>query len=251
MDWVRRRAGSLLGLGLIGGLVWTTVVTLSSPGWYDPGEDCARKLGVGDGTVRTSWFPPSASCVSGGEVHQYMSTTRSVVLSVVGVLLLIVLVPGLILTVQRLTGDPGPIRPGTDEAGAAVDLKRRRRSHLMWGALDMGVAFAVVTFFSVAGIIFGGLPGGILSIVATLAGVSGFGTLLDRHMGPLPSSALDSRRRGTIAGISTYGVVFAATAVSGQLPFFRFWAVPLGAVAYAVIVAVQWARVPAPAGQPV
>lgn len=239
MDWVRRRAGSLLGLGLIGGLVWTTVVTLSSPGWYDPGEDCARKLGVGDGVVRTSWFPPSASCVSGGEVHQYMSTTRSVVLSVVGVLLLVLLVTGLILTVQRLTGDPGPIRTAAD-----ADVKRRRRSHLMWGALDMGVAFAVVTFLSVAGIVFGGLPGGILSIVATLAGVSGFGTLLDRHLGPLPSNALDSRRRGTIAGISTYGVVFAATAVSGQLPFFRFWAVPLGAVAYAVIVAVQWTRAP-------
>ncbi|HET6739976.1 MAG TPA: hypothetical protein VFH76_13610 [Kribbella sp.] len=243
MDWVRRRAGSLLGLGLIGGLVWTTVVTLSSPGWYDPGEDCARKLGVGDGVVRTSWFPPSASCVSGGEVHQYMSTTRSVVLSVVGVLLLVLLVTGLILTVQRLTGDPGPVRPAAD-----ADLKRRRRSHLMWGALDMGIAFAVVTFLSVAGIVFGGLPGGILSIVATLAGLSGFGTLLDRHMGPLPSSALASRRRGTVAGISTYGVVFAATAVSGQLPFFRFWAVPLAAVAYAVIVAVQWSRVPVRVG---
>lgn len=246
MDWVRRRAGSLLALGLIGGLVCTTVVTLSSPGWYDPGEDCARKLGLGDAVPRTSWFPPSASCVSGGEVHQYMSTTRSVVLSVVGVLLVVVLVTGLILTVQRLTGDHGPVRTAAD-----LDLKRRRRAHLLWGALDMGVAFAVVAFLSVAAIVFGGLPGAILSIVATLAGVSGFGTLLDRHMGPLPSSALESRRRGTIAGITTYGVVFAATAVSGQLPFFRYWAVPLAAVAYAVIVAVQWSRVRAPEEQAV
>ncbi|RZT20063.1 hypothetical protein EV649_3204 [Kribbella sp. VKM Ac-2569] len=58
MDWVRRRAGSLLGLGLIGGLVWTTVVTLSMPGWYAPGEDCARKVGAVDAVARTSWFPP-------------------------------------------------------------------------------------------------------------------------------------------------------------------------------------------------
>ncbi|GAA3136110.1 hypothetical protein JOF29_001266 [Kribbella aluminosa] len=241
MDWVRRRAGSLLGLGLIGGLVWTTVVTLSQPNWYDPGQDCARRTGAMDAVPRTSWFPPSASCVSGGEVHQYMSTTRSVVLSVLGVLLLIVLAAGLILTVQRLTGEPGPLRTGD-----GVALGRRRRSHLAFGALDMAVAFALITFLNAVAIVFGGLPGGVLVIVTSLAGLSAFGTVLDRHMGPLPSTALDSRRRGTVAGVATYGVVFAATAVSGQLPFFRFWAVPLGAVTYAVIAGVQWTRTSQP-----
>ncbi|MGW6200716.1 hypothetical protein ACWF0M_31535 [Kribbella sp. NPDC055110] len=227
-------------MGLIGGLVWTTVVTSSMPGWYAPGEDCARKVGAGDAVARTSWFPPSASCVSGDEVRQYMSTTRSVVLSVVGVLLLILIATGLILTVRRLSGEPGPIR--TDG-----DIKRRRRSHLLFGALDMGVAFAFVTFLNAFAIVFGGLPGGILFILTALVGLSAFGTVLDRHMGPLPSSALDSRRRGTVAGLATFGIVFAATAVSGQLPFFRFWAVPLGAIGYAVIAAAQWSRATRPA----
>jgi hypothetical protein len=227
---------------LVGGLVWTAVVTLSMPSWYDPGEDCARKVGAVDAFARTSWFPPSASCVSGDEVRQYMSTTRSVVLSVVGVLLLIVIVTGLVLTVRRLSGDPGPIRTGDD-------LKRRRRSHLTFGALDMGVAFAFITALNAFAIVFGDLPGGLVFILTALVGLSAFGALLDRHMGPLPSSALESRRRGTVAGLATFGVVFAATALSGQLPFFRFWAVPLAAIAYAVIAAVQWKRVAAIRGQ--
>ena len=238
MDWVRRRAGSLLGVGLVGGLVWTTVVTLSMPNWYDPGEDCARKVGAVDAVPRTSWFPPSASCVSGDEVRQYMSTTRSAVLSVVGVLLLVLIATGLILTVRRLGGDPGPTRTGGDD-----DLKRRRRSHLVFGALDMAVAFAFLTLLNAAAIVFGSLPGAVLFLVAALVGLSAFGAVLDRHMGPLPSTALDSRRRGTVAGLTAFGVVLAATAVTGQLPFFRFWAFPLGAIAYAVIVALQWSRV--------
>ncbi|NUR98642.1 MAG: hypothetical protein HOV67_25730, partial [Kribbellaceae bacterium] len=237
MDWVRRRAGSLLGLGLIGGLVWTAVVTLSQPSGFDPGESCARKLGVVDGVARTSWFPPSASCVSGGEVHQYMSTAKSVVLSVIGVLLLVSLVIGLVLSVRRLSGEPGPTRTAAD-----VDLKRRRRSHLLFGALDLAVAYAFITFLTVLAIVFGELPGGFLVIAASLVGLSAFCTVLDRHMGPLPSTALESRRRGTVAGVTTYGVVFAATALSGQLPFFRFWAIPVGGIAYAVIAAVQWSR---------
>ncbi|GAA1129859.1 hypothetical protein GCM10009630_29710 [Kribbella jejuensis] len=237
MDWVRRRAGSLLGLGLIGGLVWTAVVTLSQPSGFDPGESCARKLGVVDGVARTSWFPPSASCVSGTEVHQYMSTTKSAVLSVIGVLLLICLVIGLVLSVQRLTGEPGPTLTAD-----GVDLRRRKRSHLLFGALDLAVAYAFVTFLTVLAIVFGELPGGFLVIAAALVGLSAFCTVLDRHMGPLPSTALESRRRGTVVGVGTYGVVFATTALSGQLPFFRFWAIPVGGIAYAVIVAVQWSR---------
>jgi hypothetical protein len=229
-------------LGLIGGLVWTAVVTFSQPGWYDPSKDCARKVGLPDASPRTSWFPPSASCVSGNEVRQYLSTTRSVVLSVIAVLLVVLLVTGLILTVRRLTGDPGPTRTAD-----GIDLKRRRRSHVLFGALDMAVVFAALTFLNVIAIVFGGLPGGFLVIVTGLVGLSAFGTLLDRHMGPLPSTALESRRRGTIAGVTTYGVVFAATAFAGQLPFLRLWGVPVGAIAYAVVAAVQWSRAQRPA----
>ena len=237
MDWVRRRAGSLLGVGLVGGLVWTTIVTLSMPNWYDPGEDCARKVGAVDAVPRTSWFPPSASCVSGDEVRQYMSTTRSVVLSVVGVLLLVLIATGLILTVRRLTGDPGPIRPAGD-----LDLRKRWIKHLTFGAADLAIVFAPLTFLNAVAIVFGAIPGGILFIVTSLVALSAICTALDRHLGPLPSSALDSRRRGTIAGVTTYAVVFAATAVTGGLPFLRLWSVPLGGITYAVIVAVQWHR---------
>ena len=107
----------------------------------------------------------------------------------------------------------------------------------------MAVAFAFLTLLNAAAIVFGSLPGAVLFLVAALVGLSAFGAVLDRHMGPLPSTALDSRRRGTVAGLTAFGVVFAATAVTGQLPFFRFWAFPLGAIAYAVIVALQWSRV--------
>lgn len=237
MDWVRRRAGWVLGLGLTGGLVWTAAVTLSQPNWYDPSEDCARRLGGDPTAIHTGWFPPSASCVYGDEVRQYMSTTRSVVLSIIGVLLLIIVATGLILTVRRLTGNAGPVRTAD-----TVDLRKRRITHLAFGALDTAVAFAVVTVLNATAIVFGGLPGGILFVVITLVGLSALCTALDRHMGPLPSSTLKSRRRGTIAGIAVFGVVFAATAVTGQLPFFRLWCIPVAGVAYAVIAGVQWSR---------
>jgi hypothetical protein len=230
-----------LALGLVLGLGWTGAVTISQPNWFDPSEACAKKVGSYDdlgnsAEVHTSWFPPSATCDFGHGAVQYMSTTRSVVLSIIGVISLVVLVTGLVLTVRRFSGEPGPLRP------ADIDLKRRRRNQLTFGALDIGLAVAVLTFFNAAAIVLGGLPGGILCILASLAGLGALGVVLDQHMGPLPSTELDSRRRGTIAGITVYGVIFAATALSGQLPFLRLWAVPLGAVAYAAIVALQWSR---------
>ncbi|WP_344235232.1 hypothetical protein [Kribbella hippodromi] len=228
----------------MGGLVWATVVTLSMPSWYDPDRSCGQKFLTGDSltTVRSGWFPPSASCVYGDTVRQYMSTTRSVVLSIIGVLLLAVIVVGLILVLRRLTGDPGLVRTADD----GIDLRRRRRNHLIFGAVDMALAFALVTLLNVVAIVFGDLPGGILFVILTLVGLSAFGVALDKHMGPLPSTALESRRRGTVAGLMTYGLVFAATAISGQLPFFRYWAVPAAAVAYALVVAVQWSRASKP-----
>ncbi|MER7247860.1 hypothetical protein [Kribbella sp. NPDC000426] len=187
--------------------------------------------------MRTSWFPPRATCLYGADARQYMSTSRTVVLSILAVVLLIVIVTGLILTVRRLGGDPGPIRPAGD-----LDLRKRWIKHLTFGAADMAVVFAPLTFLNAVAIVFGAIPGGILFIVTSLVALSAIGTALDRHLGPLPSSALDSRRRGTIAGVTTYAVVFAATAVTGGLPFLRLWSVPVGGIAYAVIVAVQWRR---------
>jgi len=250
MDMVRRRAGSLLAVALILALGWTAAVTLSMPNWYDPSEACALKAGgyddVGTAIVHTRWFPPAASCdFGGGDVRRYMSTTRSVAFSVVGVLILVVLVTGLMLTVRRFASST----PGVVRAADGVNLRRRKVNQLTFGAFDMAVAIAVVTFFNAAAIVFGGLPGGLLFAVASITALSALGVVLDRHLGPLPSTALNSRRRGTVAGATVFGVIFAATALSGQLPFFRLWAVPVGGIAYAVVGFVQWSRVPSKASQ--
>jgi uncharacterized membrane protein YhaH (DUF805 family) len=243
MELVRRRSGSLLAIGLILALAWSAAVTLSMPSWFDPTEACTHKFPAAadsaDVTVRTRWFPPAASCAFDGDVRQFMSPARSAVLSVTGVLILVVLVTGLVLTVRRLSGDPGPIRAAGD-----VNLGRRKFNQLTFGALDIAVVVAVLTFLNATAIVFGGIAGGVLFIVVTITGLSGLCVLLDQHIGPLPSTALDSRRRGTVAGVTVFGVIFAATALTGQLPFFRLWSVPLGAIVYASVAAVQWSRVP-------
>lgn len=248
MELVRRRAGSLLAAGLILALGWTAAVTLSSPSWFDPTEACVHKFPIAADSsgvqVRTRWFPPAASCDFDGDVRQFMSPERSAVLSVIGVLILVVLLTGLILTVRRLSGDPGPIQAADD-----VNLRRRKFNQLTFGALDMGVAVAVLTFLNAVAIVFGGIPGGLLFAGAAIAGLSALGVLLDRHLGPLPGTALDGRRRGTVAGVTVFGVIFAATALSGQLPFFRLWSIPVGAVAYAAVAAVQWSRLSSKANQ--
>jgi hypothetical protein len=213
------------------------------PGWFDPDEACALRFGGADSSsvdVRTGWFPPSATCDFGnGNVQDFISPTKSVVLSATGVLILVVLVAGLILTARRLTGEPGPQRPAD-----GVDLGKRRMGQLTFGALDMAVAVAVLTAANAFAIVLGGLPGGIVFAVAAMVGLSALSVVLDRHMGPLPSTALDSRRRGTTAGLTVFGVIFAATAVTGQMPFFRLWSVPLAAITYAVVTGVQWSRLP-------
>ncbi|MFG1620501.1 hypothetical protein [Kribbella sp. NPDC049227] len=242
MQWLRRQAGLLSGLGLVCGLGWAIAVSTAMPSWFDPGEACAKKLhgGSPDSTieVHTSWFPPSATCdFGGGDVRQYMSTTRSTVLSVLGVLILVVLVTGLVLTIKRLSGEPGPTRPAE-----GVELRRRRRNQLTFGALDVLLAVAVLVFFNAVAIVLGEIVGGVLFVVTTIAGLSALCTALDRHMGPLPSTALESRRRGTVTGATLFGVIFTATAVTGQLPFFRLWAAPLAALTYAAVVHLQWSR---------
>lgn len=243
MEWISRRAGTLLGVGLVLGLGWTVGVVTSMPGWLDSAEACALRFGGSDSAsveVHTGWFPPSATCDFGnGDVRDFISPTRSAVLSVLGVLILIVLIVGLILTVRRLAGEPGPVKTADE-----VDLGKRRMSQLTFGALDMAVAVAVLTAVNAFMIVLGGPPGGIMFAVAAMVGLSALSVVLDRHMGPLPTTALDSRRRGTTAGLTVFGVIFAATAAAGQLPFFRLWAVPLAAITYAVVAGVQWSRLP-------
>jgi hypothetical protein len=238
---IERRAGSLLALGLAAGLAWSVAVELSMPSWFDPTEACARKVGAGlsgDVEIRTRIFPPAASCVYGDEVRDFISPTRSVVLTVLGVLAFAILVTGFVLTVRRLSGDHGPARRPD-----GIDLRKRRRNQLLYGALDVGVVVAVLVFFNAVGLILGGIAGGVLFLLTAIIGLSGLCAALDRHTGPLPSTALESRRRGTVIGASVFGVVFAATAISGQLPFFRLWSIPVAAVTYVVLAALQWSRV--------
>jgi hypothetical protein len=243
VHWVRQRAGLVFGAGLVLGLAWAIAVSTSMPSWFDPSEACGKKFPghvTPDGPidVRTGWLPPSAVCDFGaGDVQHYISPTRSAVLSVLGVLILVLLVTGLVLTVKRLSGEPGPTR-----LAEGIDLRRRKRNQLMFGALDVLGAVAVLVFFNAVAIVLGEIVGGILFVVATIAGLSAVCTALDRHMGPLPSTPLDSRRRGTAAGAILFGVIFTATAVTGQLPFFRLWAVPLAAITYAAVVHLQWSR---------
>ncbi|GAB3948262.1 hypothetical protein GCM10029976_079060 [Kribbella albertanoniae] len=231
----------VLAAGLSLGLIWSVVVSSSMPSWWDPSKSCFDKLGpsVGpDATVHTSWFPPSATCdFGGGDVRDYLSTTNSVLLSITGILVLTLTAVGIVLTLRTLKGDPGPTR-----SADGADLTRRHRNHLLYGALDVLVVVAILSAVNVAAIVFGEIIGGVLFAITTVAGLAALATVLDRHTGPLPSTALASRRRGAAAGGILFGVIFGATALTGQLPFFRLWAAPLAAITYAVVVHVQWTK---------
>jgi len=231
-----------LTAGLVLGLVWACVASASMPSWWDPSKSCFEKLGPTvnspDAITHTSWFPPSATCdFGGGDVREYLSTTQTVLLSITGILVLVLTAVGVVLTLKRLTGAPGPVHEADD-----VDLKRRHRNHLLYGALDVLIVVAILTALNVAAIVFGEIIGGILFVIAAIAGLGALATALDRHTGPLPSTALASRRRGAATGAIVFGVIFAATALAGQLPFFQLWTAPLAAVIYIVVVHTQWTK---------
>ncbi|MFK4087105.1 hypothetical protein ACI2LF_23560 [Kribbella sp. NPDC020789] len=230
-----------LAAGLVLGLVWAVVVSASMPSWWSPSKSCFEKLGPTvspDSIVHTGWFPPSATCdFGGGDVRDYISTTQSVIFSIIGLLILALILTGAVLTIQSLRGDPGATRSADD-----VDLKRRHRNHLLYGALDVLMAVAILTALNVAAFIFGDIVGGVLFAVTAFVCLAALATVLDRQTGPLPSTALATRRRGAATGGIVLGVIVATTALTGQLPFFRLWAAPLAAVAYAVVVQIHWTR---------
>lgn len=78
--------------------------------------------------------------------------------------------------------------------------------------------------------------------VAAAAALSAAAATIDRHTGPLPSTALASRRRGTAVGLGSFAVIIAAPALTGQLPFFQLWVAPVAAVAYVLLTTMQWSR---------
>ncbi|MEU4194509.1 hypothetical protein AB0E69_21610 [Kribbella sp. NPDC026611] len=177
-------------------------------------------------------------------MRPYISAAQTVVLSVVAGLILLVLVVGVVLSVQKLRGDPGPLRTAD-----GVDLRKRRRNQLTFGALDLGIAVAVLYFGNLFAIVFGGLGGVIGFVFAILFVVSALATVLDRHLGPLPSTPRASRRRGAIVGVTVVGVIYLLTAFTAKFPIIHLWAAPVAAVTYAATAAIQWSRTPNPAKQ--
>lgn len=241
MDRVRRRAGWLLTVSLLALTGWTTVVSFLMPSWFDTSEDCAQTFerptshGV---QVSTHWFPPRATCdFGGGDVRQFISPTATILLTVAMVLIAAAGAVGLYFTARRFF-EPDDVVHSAE----GVDLKARLVAQLASGTVLFVLAIAVYTGASVFAIILGGAAGGIVFGFGGLIMVAGLGAGLDRQVGPLPSTPLQSRRRGAAAGLIVFGVDFFVTAAAGRMPFFRIWAAPLGAAVYVVVVLVQWSR---------
>lgn len=240
MDLVRRRAGSVFVLGLLSMLGWSLAVSASMPSWFDPDRDCmeAFPLAEGDGLrIDTQWLPPRAVCDYGSEVHQFISPTRSTVLTIIFVLTAAFTAFGLYCVLRRLAEPPGILR-----SAEAVNLRTRRRWHLGVGGGLTFLALGVYAGANVFAAILGGPPGALIMAVAMVAGLAALATKVDRGNGPLPSTARDSRRRGTVAGLVTYAVIFVVSVASGKFPFYQLWIAPLGVAAYLIVVGLQWSR---------
>jgi hypothetical protein len=246
---VKRRAGSLLTLGLMSMLGWSLAVSASMPSWFDPDRDCAQAfpLAEGDGLrISTEWLPPHASCDFGdGQLHQFISPTRSTVLTIIFALTAALTLFGLYFVLRRLTDPAGILR-----AAEAVNLRSRRLRHLGIGAFLTLVIVAVFAAANVFAAVLAGPPGMLIIAATATAGLSAVAAALDREQGPLPSTARDSRRRGTTAGCITIATVFVATAASGNFPFYQIWTAPLGALTYLLVTTLQWSRLNRPAASP-
>ncbi|WBQ06848.1 hypothetical protein [Kribbella sp. CA-293567] len=241
MKLVKRRAGWVLTLGLLSMLGWSLAVSASMPSWFDPDYDCGRAFPQAEGDLRRvdeQWLPPRAGCDFGsGEVHQFISTTRSTVLTVVFALTAALTVLGLHLVLRRLWEPQGILR-----SAEAVDLRRRKLKHLGLGAGATLLGLAVFTVASVFAAFLGGPPGMVIvALFATIA-LSAVASTLDREYGPLPSTARDSRRRGTLTGCVTFTTVFVLTVASGKFPFYQLWIAPVGALTYLVVTGLPWSR---------
>jgi hypothetical protein len=258
----------LLCLGLLAAMAWAIGVTASSPNGFDPSEDCALTAGrSGDYRttplssqrtrshgieVTTQWFPPRSTChFSDGRVYDFISPARSVVLTVLAVLIALVLAGGLALAVKRLFETGGVIR--SDEA---IDLRMRQASHLAAAAFTGCVATGAYVFAGLFSIIMGGYVGAVITLLAGFLALAAVASALDRAYGPLPSTAARSRRRGTAAAAITFVAFHLASAANWWVdsstgasrsgasffPVLLAWAALVGAVVLPVVAVVQWAR---------
>ncbi|HET6298169.1 MAG TPA: hypothetical protein VFG33_32630 [Kribbella sp.] len=246
----------LLSLGLLAAMAWTITVTMSTPNWFDPSEDCARIAGLGGDygiSVTNQWLPPRSTCHFGnGQVYEFISPTRSSVLTVLAVLIALAVAIGLVLATKCLFETGGVIR--SDEA---IDLRKRRITHLVTAAFAGGVAIGVYAVVGVFFIFLGGIPGVVLALLSDFLVLAVLVSALDRSYGPLPSTRARSRRRGTAAAAITFAAVSLAAAQqitssepgpwSVAFPSLLLRAMLVAAVVLPIVVAVQWARPSRPA----
>lgn len=206
-------------LGLLSMLGWSLAVSTSMPSWFDPDRDCREAFPFADGDrvrITTQWLPPRAVCDYGTEVHQFISPTRSTVLTIIFVLTAAFTTFGLYCVLRRLAGPPGLLR-----SAEAVNLRTRRIWHLGVGGGLTLLALGVYAVANVFAAVLGGPPGALIMAVAAIAGLAALATKIDRGNGPLPSTARDSRRRGTVAALATYAVIFVVSVASGKFPSTR------------------------------
>jgi hypothetical protein len=245
----------LLGLGLLAAMAWSIAVTVSTPSGFDPSEDCALTAGRPDDygiEITTRWLPPRSTChFSNGEVYDFISPARSVVLTILAGVIALVLAGGLAVAVKRLLETGGVIR--SDEA---IDLRKRQASHLAAAAFTGCVAIGACVLVSVFSIFMGGYVGTVINLLAGFLVLAALASALDRAYGPLPSTAARSRRRGTTAAAITFVAVHLASTANwwaysstggspsggSFFPFLLAGAALVGAVVLPVVVAVQWAR---------
>jgi hypothetical protein len=231
----------LLILGLPASMAWSLVVSASLPHWFDPSEDCARTVGdasEGGARVHTSWFPPSATCDFGaGQVHDYLSPTRTAVLTVIGVLVALVVAAGMILWVRGLFRTGGVIR-----SPEAINLRQRKFAHLTSAVAIGAIGSGTLAFLVLVSLLLGGPPGMISASLIGFVGLAAIASAVDRSVGPLPSTAGQSRRRGAAAAL----LVVLSAAIAPKFPEPYLLSVAFSAGVYALTVVVQWSL----AGQP-
>lgn len=238
MKVTRSEARGLVAVGLLGSLVWSVVVEMAMPSWFDPGDSCP-----GVTTVERTYFPPTARCIDeAGRAVDYIPSSKTVILTVVMVLLAITTVTGLVLLGWRLLR--------RDQAAAQVPNSKRPVFHVL-GAAILGVVVCVVARAAVViTALLGGPPGGATALLIVALGAIGSVSALDRAAGPGRGGSAGSYRRGTVlvlAGIAvTLALVFVTWReyIEDNTLLGPGWAVAMGGGVFAALAGLQWVRWP-------
>jgi hypothetical protein len=211
--------------GLAGCLVWSVVVEMAMPSWFDLDDSCP-----GATRADTSYFPPSASCrYKDGHSLAYISTAKTVVLTVILVLLAAMTLTALAILSRRLLRE-----------NAAAPARPHPVRHVL-GAAALGlVTCAVARFCVLAGLFLGGPPGGITTFVLIFLCATGAAGALES------AYALGSRRRATFltgAGLAATVALVLATwdSYAGNNTLLGpAWTIPACGAIFALIAAAQW-----------